>query len=250
MKKVFILTFVLLFCFDAKAQREVITDTEMWWGLMTSGQIAPNWSLWLDTHHVPELFLIVRSGITFHTKDQKLAFTAGYARLGLTTPFSEGRLIRPENRPWAQIVYRVPSNNKFSVNFRYRHDMRYRANFDTDEITEGFGLNHRMRFNASMRYNCGNALNQNFNFSTTLFNESLITVGPSAADNPFEHRVFALLNFQKNSITISPGYHFRVSTPQPNVVRFLHGPFLWITLNYQLKNFRRHLLREFPGDHI
>lgn len=250
MKKFLVLILFILSSIAAHAQRDVISNTEMWWGLMTSGQFAPNWSFWLDTHHVPDLFLIVRSGITFHTEDQKLAFTAGYARLGLTTPFSQGGLIRPENRPWAQINYRLPSENNFAVNFRYRHDMRYRANFSSNEITEGFGLNHRMRFNASLRYNWGKALSQKFNFATTLFNESLITVGPSPAENPFEHRIFMLLSFQTKSVTLSPGYHLRIGTPNPDVLRFSHGPFLWVTINYKFKDFRRHFLREFPGDHI
>ncbi|MBW3467991.1 DUF2490 domain-containing protein [Arthrospiribacter ruber] len=248
--KKLIICFLLLISFKSKAQRELITDTEMWWGLMTSGQFAPNWSIWLDTHHVPDLFLILRSGITFHPQDQKWSITAGYARLGLTTPFSEGALIRPENRPWGQVVYRMPSTGKLSLNLRYRHDMRYRARFSNTEIIEGFNLNHRLRFNGSLRYNWGNALSQNFNFSTTLFNESLFTVGPSTVDNPFEHRVFFLFNFQKSTLTFSPGYHFRMATPNPEIVRILHGPFLWVTLNYNLKDFRRHFLREFPGDHI
>ncbi|TVP51414.1 MAG: DUF2490 domain-containing protein [Mongoliibacter sp.] len=232
------------------AQREVISDTEMWYGFMTSGQIAPNWSVWLDTHHVPDIFLIVRSGLTLHTQDQRLSFTLGYARLGLTAPFSAGALVRPENRPWGQVVYRLPSSSRLSTSLRYRHDMRYRANFSNTEIIEGFGLNHRMRFNASVRYNWGEVLSDNFNFSTTLFNESLVTVGPSFADNPFEHRIFALFSFTKNAVTLSPGYHLRMATPNPETLRVNHGPFLWITINYRWKNFRRHLLREFPGDHI
>jgi len=232
------------------AQRQTQVNTEVWYGFMTSGQIAPNWSVWLDTHHVPELFLILRGGITYHTKDQKFAMTAGYANLGLTTPFSEGRLIRPEHRPWGQLVYRMPSKTNFSASFRYRHDARYRANFSSTEIIDGFSLNHRMRFNASLRYNWKNALSPHFNFSTTLFNESLITVGPAPADNPFEHRVFVLFSFQKKSMTLSPGYHIRLATPNPETLRINHGLFLWINLNYKFKDFRRHNLKEFPGDHI
>ncbi|EOZ98522.1 hypothetical protein A33Q_1176 [Indibacter alkaliphilus LW1] len=250
MKKLLIFISLFFFSLVVRAQREIRVNPEMWWGLMSSGQIAPNWSLWLDTHHVPDLFLIVRSGLTLHTQDQRIALTAGYARLGLTTPFSEGRLIRPENRPWGQIVYRLPSTSKFSTSLRYRHDMRYRANFDNDEIIDGFGLNHRMRFNVSFRYNWGEVLDQKFNFATTLFNESLVTVGPSIADNPFEHRVFALFSFSRRAVTVSPGYHLRLATPNPETLRINHGPFLWVTINYRLKNFRRHLLREFPGDHI
>ncbi|WP_194976533.1 DUF2490 domain-containing protein [Aquiflexum lacus] len=247
------LVFLFFFILTEKplyAQRQLQVNTEVWYGLMTSGQIAPNWSIWIDTHHVPELFVIYRGGLTYHAEDQKIAVTAGYANLGLTTPFSEGKLIRPEHRPWAQLVYRLPTQSDFSVRFRYRHDARYRANFNSTEITDGYSLNHRMRFNASLRYNWRNALSPHFNFSTTLFNESLFTVGPSPSDNPFEHRVFVLFSFQKKAITFSPGYHIRFATPNPETLRINHGLFLWINFNYNFKNFRRHNLKEFPGDHL
>ncbi|WP_373496727.1 DUF2490 domain-containing protein [Aquiflexum sp.] len=241
---------LLLLTHPLSAQRQTQVNTEVWYGLMTSGQIAPNWSFWLDTHHVPELFLILRGGLTFHTEDQRIAITAGYANLSLTAPFSEGKLIRPEHRPWGQVVYRLPTQTDFSVSLRYRHDARYRGNFSTTEITDGFSLNHRMRFNASLRYNWRNALSPHFNFSATLFNESLITVGPAPVDNPFEHRIFVLFSFQKKAITLSPGYHIRLATPNPETIRINHGLFLWITINYKFKDFRRHNLKEFPGDHI
>ncbi|WP_194778071.1 DUF2490 domain-containing protein [Pararhodonellum marinum] len=244
--------FFLVFCtcISLRAQRQTDLNTEVWYGLMTSGQIAPNWSLWLDAHHVPELFLIFRSGLTFHTEDQKLAITLGYAQLDLTAPFSDGSLVRPEHRPWGQLVYRLPSKSDFSVSFRYRHDMRYRADLGVSEVMDSFSLNHRMRFNNSLRYNWKNALSPHFNFSNTLFNESLVTIGPSAVDNPFEHRIFMLFSFQKRTVTVSPGYHIRMATPNPEVLRINHGFFLWVTINYQFKNFKRHTLKEFPGDHI
>ncbi|WP_373523061.1 DUF2490 domain-containing protein [Aquiflexum sp.] len=246
-----IFTFLtLLIVHPISAQRQTQVNTEFWYGFMTSGQIAPNWSIWLDSHHVPELFLIFRGGLTYHTEDQRIAVTAGYANLSLTTPFSEGRLIRPEHRPWGQVVYRMPTKSDFSVSFRYRHDARYRGNFSTTEIIDGFSLNHRMRFNASLRYNWRNSLSPHFNFFTTLFNEFLITVGPAPADNPFEHRIFVLFSFQRKAITLSPSYHIRLATPDSEILRINHGLFLWININYKFKDFRRHNLKEFPVDHI
>ncbi|SMD45218.1 Protein of unknown function [Aquiflexum balticum DSM 16537] len=249
MKNSLLLLFFII-TFSSFAQRQKSVNSEVWFGFMTSGQIAPKWSLWLDTHHVPDLFLILRGGLTYHTADQKFALTAGYARLGLATPFSEGSLIRPENRPWGQIVFRVPSKNNFSASFRYRHDMRYRANLTQTEVIDGFSLNHRLRFNVSLRYNWKNALSPHFNFSTTLFNESLFTQGPAPSSNPFEHRTFLLFSFQKKTVTFSPGYHIRFSLPTSNTLVINHGLFLWINVNYKFKDFRRHTLKEFPGDHI
>jgi hypothetical protein len=250
--KAFLFWLFLILTFPLMAQRQTVVNSEVWYGLMTSGQFAPKWSLWLDTHHVPELFLILRGGITYHTPDQKIALTAGYAGLNLGTPFSEGKLIRPEHRPWGQVVYRIPSKSGFSVSLRYRHDMRYRAKFNTSEIIDGYWLNHRLRFNASLRYNWKNALSPHFNFSTTLFNETLFTVGPDPIVNPLEHRIFMLFSFQKKSITFSPGYHIRFAIPEynSNTIFINHGLFLWVNINYQFKNFRKHTLKDFPGDHI
>lgn len=246
--------FWLLFAFPIPllAQRQTVVNSEVWFGLMTSGQIAPKWSLWLDTHHVPDLFFILRGGLTYHSEDQKFAVTGGYAGLKLTTPFSDGALIRSERRPWGQIVYRIPSSSDFSVSLRYRHDIRYRARFNATELLDGYWLNHRLRFNASMRYNWRNRLSPHFNFSTTLFNETLLTVGPDPVVNPFEHRIFLLFSFQKKSMTFSPGYHIRFTRPEYNSDTLLinHGLFLWINIQYQFKNFRKHNLKEFPGDHI
>lgn len=244
---------LIVFSFLAQplvAQRQALFDTENWLGVMTSGQIAPNWSLWVDMHHVPDLFLILRSGLTHHTSDHKWAVTAGYAHTRLAAPFSDGKLIRPEHRPWGQVVFRVPSNNRFSTSFRIRYDARFRANLSPTEITDGFSLNHRLRFNNSLRYNWRHSLSRHFNFSTTLFNESLITTGPAPVNNPFEHRVFFLLGIQKSWVTVSPGYHIRFTTPSPHVLQINHGFTLWINFNYKFRDFKRESVEEFPEDHI
>lgn len=232
------------------SQTETVVDTESWWGFMTSGQIAPNWSLWVDTHHVPDLFLIVRGGATYHTENQRLAITAGYAGLKLSTRFSDGKLIRGEHRPWGQIIYRVPSTKPLSLSVRFRYDQRYKQTLEGSQIVDGYDLNHRLRFNASLRYNFGNKLSPHFNFSNTLFNESLITTGPAFIDVPFEHRVFYLFSFARKNVVFSPGYHVRFITTPTNLLRINHGFVLWINLNYRFKDFRRPFLKEFPTDRI
>ena len=244
--RILIFSLFILFSRPSFAQKEV--DTESWWGLMTSGQISPRWSLWLDVHHVPQLFVIYRSGITYHTIDKKVTLTAGYGYLGLTTPFSEGKLIRPEHRPWGQAVYRLPGKGPLSASFRFRYDLRFRQNYSLTELTDGFSLNYRYRFNMSLRYNWGDRLSRHFNFSNTLFNESLITTGPGPNPLPFEHRVFFLFGFQKKAVTFSPGYHVRFGTPNFGNLRINHGFVLWINWNYNFKNFKKHSLKEFPAD--
>lgn len=224
--------------------------TESWWGLMTSGQIGDRWSLWLDSHYVPEIFLIVRTGLTYHTTSEKFNFTAGYAHLGLTTPFSEGELIRPERRPWGQVVYRFPGNQQYGVSFRFRYDARFRNKFDDDQLLDAYSFNHRFRFNSAIRYNLGRSEKLRSAFSLSMINETLLTTGPDFVDIPFEHRVFFLSGVQRGTTTISPGYHLRFQSTASGQVRVLQGFVLWINLNYRFKDFKRHLLREFPADKI
>jgi hypothetical protein len=231
---------------DAQAQLR----SESWWGLMTSGQIGNRWSLWMDTHYVPELFWIGRSGITYHTKDETFNYTFGYAGLYLTTPFSEGRLIRPERRPWGQVIFRLPSSGQYGVSFRFRYDARFRANHDEFELTDGYGFIQRYRFNSSIRYNFGQMEAIKSNLSLSLVNETLFSAGPGRVDIPIEHRVFFLLGAQRRTATLSPGYHLRIQSTQTGEVRALHGFVVWINFNYRLRDFKRHLLEEYPADKL
>ncbi len=248
----FVLVFLIFaasFCYG-KAQAQAQLRTESWWGLMTSGQIGNRWSLWLDTHYVPEIFWIGRSGLTYHTRDETFNYTIGYAGLYLTTPFSEGSLIRPEHRPWGQVIFRLPSSGQYGVSFRFRYDARFRANHDEVALTEGYGFIQRYRFNSAIRYNFGQTEAIKANLSLSLVNETLFSTGPGVVDIPIEHRVFLLLGAQKRTATLSPGYHLRLQSTQSGEVRALHGFVLWINLNYRLRDFKRHLLEEYPSDKL
>ncbi|PSL07584.1 DUF2490 domain-containing protein [Cecembia rubra] len=244
------LTFLVLVTVPLHSKGQIQYRSESWWGLMTSGQIADRWSLWIDSHYVPELFIIVRSGLTYHTPSEKLNFTAGYANLGLTTPYSQGKLIRPEKRPWVQMIYRFPSKRPYNVSFRFRYDGRFRNQFDNNSLLDAYDFNHRFRFNSAIRYNIGQSVRLQSTFSLSMVNETLLTTGPSFVDIPFEHRIFMLTGIQRGASTISPGYHFRFQSTSSEQVRVLHGFVLWINLNYRFKDFKRHFLREFPADKI
>lgn len=217
---------------------------------MTSGQIGERWSLWIDSHYVPRLFWIGRSGLTYHTANEDFNFTFGYAGLQLTTPYSDGRLVRPERRPWGQVIFRLPVNERYGVSFRFRYDARFRANHDHEKITEGFGLNQRFRFNNSIRYNLGRSEKVKAAFSASMVNETLISAGPGTVDIPIEHRVFLLLGAQRRTATFSPGYHLRLQNMISGEVRAIHGFVLWVNFNYRFKDFRRHLLEEYPSDKL
>lgn len=239
---------LFLISFSAYSQKEVLDDNENWWGILTSGQIAPNFALWMDSHFVNETFWIIRSGLTYQTDNGLWAITGGYAYLRLGAPFSEGKLVRPEHRPWGQVVYRVPGKGPFTASFRFRYDARFRANLGTATIAEGYTLNNRLRFNNSLRYNFRNALSPHFNFATSMLNETLVTVGPGPVSSALEHRVFTLLNFQKGAVTFSPGYIVRFTNFTPSSVQLRHGFVVWVSLNYRFKDFKRKNFDILPTD--
>jgi hypothetical protein len=218
--------------FSVQAQRAWTDDNEQWWGVLTSGQIAPKYALWLDGHYVNELFWIARAGLTYQTTNGRWAITGGYAYLRLRAPFSEGQLVRPEHRPWGQVVYRLPSKGPLSASFRFRYDMRFRANVGPSEIEEGYQFNNRLRFNVGLRYDLRKVMSKPFQWSTSLLNEGLITVGPDAVTNPYEHRIFTMLHFKRNAITLSPGYIMRFLNITPTTAQFRHGFVFWVTVNY------------------
>ena len=249
MKKVLFL-FLLMCHFSVSAQDKVDIRSESWYGLMTSGQISKNWSLWLDSHFVPELFFIIRPGITYHSPSNRINITGGYAHLDLTTPFSEGELIRDERRPWMQLVYKFPEKDGGSTGFRFRYDARFRSKFRGNELIDGFDFNHRLRLNNNLRKRIGVSEKLGANFSLSLVQEGLLTLGPDRVDVPLEYRLFTLLGIQKNGVTVSPGYHLRVQSLNSGQNRLIHGFVLWINMNYQFKNIKQRILRDTAGDKI
>jgi hypothetical protein len=231
------------------AQRTISSDFETWWGLMTSVQVSNKLSIWNDFHHVPRLFIIYRTGITFHPRSDNFVTTAGYSYLELTAPFSDGKLIRPEHRPWMQTIYRVPSTKKLSTSFRFRYDARFIRDLKPGAFAETYSFNHRWRFNNSLRYNWGDIIAKDTRFFTTMLNESLITTGPGPNGAPFEHRTHFLAQFGKGNFIYSLGYIVRYVDVNPSLARVNHGPVIWLTMNLNLMKPKLQTFVEYPGDH-
>lgn len=243
----------ILFLFvslPAKSQEDTPSFLyQNWLGLMTSTQISESFSLWNDAHFVNESFFIYRTGITYHSFENRIMTTAGYARLLLTAPFSDGSLVRDEHRPWAQIVYRLSSGPKWGTSLRFRYDARFRQNLLADETGSGYDLSHRFRFNAVVRYNWGKVLLKSHDFTTSLLNESLFMDGASIDQTLWEHRTFLMFGLSRNGNTYSAGYVMRMMDLNPSLTRINHGLVLWATIHFDLRKIRRSLLIIYPGDH-
>lgn len=243
-----ILILCLLFS-QGYAQREISVGNETWWGIMTSAQISKRFALWNDAHTVDELFFIYRTGLTYHPVSDNFVTTAGYGFLKLRAPFSEGRLVRPEHRPWMQTIYRVPSAKKLSTGFRFRYDARFMRDLEQGELGDGFSFNHRWRFNNSLRYAWGNLPGINTRFTSTLLNEALFTTGPGPNGVRHEHRTHLLGQFSKGNFILSLGYMVRFLNSSPVSARINHGPVIWLTVNLNLMKGNLPTFLEYPSDH-
>ncbi|WP_194777832.1 porin family protein [Pararhodonellum marinum] len=233
-----------------KAQQDISFNYETWWGVMTSAQVAPQWSVWNDAHFVDQLFFIYRTGLTYHNKKDNIVGTAGYGWLRLTAPFSEGSLVRTEHRPWGQVIFRVPSTKKVSTSFRFRYDARFIRNVAQSDFLPGYSFNHRWRFNNALRYNWGNLISPNTRFTNSFLNEALFTTGPGSNGFRHEHRTHFLAGLAKGNINYSIGYVIRYINLSPEIARINHGMVFWVTINFNLMKGKLPTIKEFPGDHV
>lgn len=236
-------------CSPGYAQQEIEVNSETWWGVMTSAQISKRFALWNDAHFVDELFFIYRTGLTYHPKADNFVTTIGYGFLKLRAPFSDGRLVRPEHRPWMQTIYRVPSTKKLSTSFRFRYDARFMRDLEPENLGENFSFNHRWRFNNSLRYAWGNLKGLKVRFTTTLLNEALFTTGPGPNGVRHEHRTHLLGQFGKGNFILSLGYLVRYINVSPALARINHGPVFWLTANLNLMKQNLPTFLEYPSDH-
>lgn len=244
--------FLLLFCCaNANGQsRELQTNYETWYGVMTSSQLSKRFSWWNDFHHVNNLFWIARTGITYHNKPDNVVATLGYGGLGLGAPWSDGELIRREHRPWGQVVYRFQPIGRWSISTRYRGDARFIGDIDREnqELLPTNSFNYRHRFNVGVRYSLGRLMGENTITNLSFLNETLINVGPGQNGFPFEHRTHFLFGVRKNASTYTLGYIFRYIEVNDTQARINHGLVLWLSFHLTTRRMKR-AYKELPMDH-
>jgi len=251
MKIIRIVILALLLNKPCFAQQDVSFAYETWWGVMTSTQVSNRLAVWNDAHFVNDLFFIYRTGLTFHNQADNLVTTVGYGYLRLGDPFSEGRLLRSEHRPWMQTVYRLPSTKPLSTSFRFRYDSRFIQDLDAESLADTYSFNHRWRFNNALRYSFGEVFGTRTRFATAFLNESLFRTGPGTAGFGYEHRTHILAQLGHGNLTKSFGYVLRYIPVNQNNLRFNHGPVFWLSINLNaMKNRSKPTIEEFPGDHI
>lgn len=199
--------------------------SEIWFGYMTSARVSEQSAIWNDFHFVARSFWVFRTGYTFFPH-QNIDVTAGYAYVVTATPFST-QLIRPEDRPWGQIVWRYFPFNNVRLRSRFRYDARFRKAISNSEVLDEVVFTHRLRLMQDARfkiknYGVGRKLHINIMY------EGLFNAGPENRRGTDQHRYYLLPGFQFGNFNLMVGTHLRsIQTAGGKAIRY--GVCFWLT---------------------
>jgi len=133
------------------SQNKITENQQLWLGYITESKFSESFSWWNDTHWVPESFLIVRTGLTYHFGEKyKMTSTLGYGHTWIYPPEGSSTF-RPEHRPWGQTTLSHQFN---SIRFfhRLRYEARFRGLIVDDYLQNEFNFNYRFRYLLQARY--------------------------------------------------------------------------------------------------
>ncbi|MDO5509105.1 MAG: DUF2490 domain-containing protein [Weeksellaceae bacterium] len=223
------------------AQEKWTHDEQFWVGYMTQSRVHDNWSLWNDTHWVPESFFLLRTGLTFHAGDAvPITSTAGIAKLWIYPAQRDLRTFRPEVRPWGQTTL-SHTKNRSTFTHRLRYDARFRRKLQNDVLLPGYDFNWRLRYMLNWRYA--------FDFSTPalqntylvlsneiLYNVGGVTVGGVRMD---QNRASVMVGKNLGNVSVQMGYMNFISQANRDNLYFMKNTLVfWIfhRLDFRKKN--------------
>ena len=226
------LFFVIIFYISGHATfGQSFSHTQQYWmGYMTQGKISDQWSIWNDTHWVPDSFFLLRTGGTYHFKSKyRINATAGFAKLWIYPSQPNLNTFRPENRPWGQVMKQYKPNQRKHTQ-RIRIDARFRRNIQDDELLEGYDFNWRFRYMYQIRYDFNPNANTNY-FFTTLSNEILYNYGSNI--NQYlrldQNRLQLAVGYQRQNMAFQLGYmNFTTKQNANDVYTMKHTLTAWV----------------------
>jgi hypothetical protein len=197
--------FLLFFSFAQVYAQLPISSTgnRLWFGYITDIKIDDQWSVWNDTHWVPDGFGIVRTGLSYKFKDSNIKTTLGYSFL-LQYPAEEGKSFRPEHRPWGQTVL-THRNEKWTYLHRLRYEARYRQLIFEDQLQNEFNFNYRLRYLFQARYFLPNSRVKDDKWFLTISDEVLFNLGNEVKNK---------MRLDQNRISIGGGLQMKKMTFQ------------------------------------
>ncbi|MFN5169194.1 MAG: DUF2490 domain-containing protein [Cyclobacteriaceae bacterium] len=230
MKRVcFLLTCVVtMVAHTGLAQKQVVTQNQIWFGYMTSTRLSTRYAWWNDTHLVPSGFFVLRTGLTRNWENASL--TAGYAFLLLPKSPQDLSLERKEHRPWAQLQGTFPLANGFSLTQRIRYDARFRQRVVGDEFLDEYSFVNRVRFMISIRKFIRVSDGSKWRPFVSLNNEILVNFGKEVTFNSFDqNRISLMLGVQRANLQWQVGYMSRFVQVLPQ--QFINNNTLvvWVT---------------------
>jgi len=225
LQKVLLISCVALLNMVSTAKAQVADIEEVWIGFITTIDVNEKWGIWNDFHLVPNLFFIHRHGINYKPIPN-LRITAGYAHL-YTKTSGNAAFDRNEHRPWWQAQFNKPLKGGYALNFRMRHDFRFREVVVAGLATEDFLFTNRFRFQVNLRKRLDSFMGSP-NYHLNIRNEFHYNISPDIPNGMDQNRSAILLGHSKGKRTILSGYMLRSFTNQdPN-----HALVLWVVQGF------------------
>lgn len=180
--KCFGISLFFLFSQTLFSQFSETENEQLWIGYLTQTKISKNYSLWNDTHWIPDNFYIIRTGLTYHFENKlKTTTTLGYA-LAWFYPPEGNETFRLEQRIWGQTTS-AHANTTFNFFHRFRYEARFRKIIIDDRSTSNYNFNYRFRYLFQMRYNFKNQPNTGNRFYALASDEIMFNAGEEITNN-------------------------------------------------------------------
>ncbi|MES2732291.1 MAG: DUF2490 domain-containing protein [Bacteroidota bacterium] len=195
--------FFLLFTFytlPTFGQKQVRDHSQAWFGYFNQTRLSNKWGIWLDVHARRTDFMdrwntmMIRPGVTYYINDH-VRFTAGYAYVA-QYPASGLNTVRPEHRPWQQILW-TSRSKRLQTQQWIRLEERFIGKVVNDQLLDGYNFNWKIRYLLNLMV----PLNRDFIEPKTLFfafnDEIHINAGKNITYNYFDqNRLFVGLGYQ------------------------------------------------------
>lgn len=226
------------------SQEDFIYENQVWVGYITSARVSDRISIWNDAHFVPESFLILRTGATYHfnySEKVKGSSTLGVAKLWL---YSRNGLtpIRNEFRPWGQTTAAF-NFKKFTISNRLRYDARFRQEIEDNILLDTYQFNWRLRYFLMIKYPIAINKEKSTEWYAYSYNEILYDVGTNITNG---------IRLNQNRFTIGIGYKFdnlRIQLGYLNMIKnppvegskiFANTAMLMVFHNFDFRNKKQH----------
>lgn len=221
MKCLFLCLIFIALAAGAAPAQTATHEGEAWAAYISSIRLNKRFALWNDFHYVTGTFFVSRHGLTY-SLSPKTDITGGYAWV-ITSANGGDALVRPEHRPWGQIITRGTLAPKIGYQARFRYDARFRKKVLHDEVIDEWGFNHRLRLMGRLRIQL-KEYPSGWRLHTDVMDEFLFNAGRQVKEGMDQNRLYLMLGLSRNNLTILGGYYMRALPENA----FRHGAVVWV----------------------